>query len=145
MRGVMAGLVAAMVAGPVMAGACDAVVTVPLVPSDVPEGCEWRTVEPWAPPDGCGNAGFEVVGWGPRPGAVIFKRANTVYVRNWETRALDTQGGPAWTSGSLGDEDKANRCFAGWCKPVGYILRTAEAGVCGQRVELRVRLTADRE
>ncbi|MDF0595215.1 hypothetical protein [Psychromarinibacter halotolerans] len=112
--------------------------------------CEWRTVDDWAPPQACGNQGFEVVGWGSVPSGVTFKRLNTAYESNWTP--IQTDGNdpdqPEWSSETLLKDSVANRCFAGWCEPKTYRLRTVEPvpeGVCAQRVELRVRMTAEKE
>ena len=143
-----------MVLAPSAFAACEDIARIPLVPSEIrptegslPEQiCTWQTLEPWAPPEICGNQGFEVVGWGDRPPVVNFKRTNTIYSKTWETRQVEPEDedSPVWTSASLDRVDTGNRCFAGWCRPVNYILRTAapvSVDVCGQTVELRVLLT----
>ena len=100
--------------------------------------CEWRT-ELWAPVETCGAFGFEVTGAGAMPVSVIFKRSNTYYETVWEPKPE----GAGWTSASLEPETSAQRCFAGWCRPLSYVLRTAgpvESSICAQEVQLKVRL-----
>jgi hypothetical protein len=134
--------------------ACEDIARVPLVAAEAVPGkdgaqgviCLWQTEKAWLPPEACGNKGFEVVGWGERPAEVEFKRRNTYYAKKWKTQDAEPDGAdsPAWTSATLDKESLGNRCFTGWCKPVNYQLRTAEPvseDICGQTVELRIKLT----
>ncbi|MBF9028932.1 hypothetical protein HKCCE3408_00870 [Rhodobacterales bacterium HKCCE3408] len=150
-RNLMRGLVAltlAVPASPVLAQ-CTEIARVPLIPlptetdTDGALVCSWRTDGSWAPPEGCGVEGFEVVGWGEMPPALTFKRSVSFYTSDWTPVPLDGDG-PAWSSASLANEGGANRCGSSWCQPVGYIVRTAgpvSDAACGQQTELRIRLS----
>lgn len=100
--------------------------------------CEWRT-EIWLPVETCGAFGFEAAGSGIMPVPLIFKRTSTIYTTEWEPHVVDD----GWSTASLAPETRGHRCFAGWCTPVSYILRTklpVEKAICHQSVEIRVRL-----
>ena len=127
---------------------CEEVQTLTLAPhAQTGEGngarCEWRT-ERWAPVEGCGVFGFEVEGPGAPPRDVAFKRSTTMYETVWESRQTNV----GWSAGMLAEELTRHRCFAGWCDPLSYVLRTSapvRADLCAEDLTLLVRLEARSE
>lgn len=132
---------------------CDEIAFLPLIPQEpvsAEDGspgfiCTWKTELAWVPSENCGLLGFEVAGSGERPLSVEFKRKNTSYSQRWQTQEIESNDDAyTWTSATLAEDSQGNRCFAGWCEPKNYILRTTSAvseTLCIQAVALRIRLT----